>query len=260
MQSGQDLREYEEIAGRERTIGANPHYGGALVDPGHLEAGFPNYIWIGELDGSFTPRLRQLQLDLCNWTPTLMTDDILGTVWSKFAVGFRSVSTALTDRPSDDALSDERHRFVSAAAVREAVRVFDSLGLDLEAFDFFDPDVYRIETAEDVQGFVFWMEAARRRYEVFRKHGYHDYAKTGSGMRWDIAYRKRPSDSAARLSAMKQASARADMPIPLITALVSMIREIEEGKRPMGPENVDELAALFEEHGATSPVHTNEER
>ena len=50
MQAGYNALEFERLVGAERTIVGNPHFGGALVSPGHLEAGFPNTIWIGEWD------------------------------------------------------------------------------------------------------------------------------------------------------------------------------------------------------------------
>ena len=86
MQAGENIHIVEETVGSERTIGADPNYGGALVDPGHLEAGFPNYIWIGEMDGQYTSRLRQLQLDLMHWTPTYVTDNIQGVIWTKICL------------------------------------------------------------------------------------------------------------------------------------------------------------------------------
>ena len=254
MQSGQDLGVYGEIVGLERTIGASPHYGGALVDPGHLEAGFPNYIWIGELDGSLTPRLRRLQRDLSTWTPTFVTDDIWGTVWSKFAAGFQAVATSITDRPSGEALSDISYKLVSGAIIREAVHVFDTLGVRLEAFDFHDPAPFRVEDADDTQGLLFWMKHAWPRHEVFRKNGFHKYVKTGSGMRWDILHRGRASDATARLSVMSEVSSDLGVPIPLITALIRVIQEIEGGTRDMSDENYRHLAAIFEQHGGGLPL------
>jgi 2-dehydropantoate 2-reductase len=250
MQAGMNLPIFEEIVGGERTVGADPNYGGALVDPGHVEAGFPNYIWIGELDGSFTPRLRQLQLDLNNWTPTLMTDNIRGTVWSKFAFGSQIVLSAL----SEQKLASRSQRLVAGAMVREAIRVADALDLELQHFDFFDPDPYRVEDADDTDGVLLWIERAWPRHDVFRQHGHHDYVKTGSGMRWDILYRKRASETTAMMDALRREAERAGVEIPLNLAVLRIIREIESGQRSMTDENFDELSEIIEEEGASLPV------
>lgn len=245
MQAGENIHIVEEIAGSERTIGADPNYGGALVNPGHLEAGFPNYIWIGEMDGQMTPRLRALQLALMHWTPTYMTDNIRGTVWTKFVYGSQILLSALTDKPSGEAMKAPEHRRVAGALVNEAIGVADALGIRLAGFDFFDPDPYRQRAAGNTDALLFWLEYAWPRHEVFRAHGFHQYVKTGSGIRWDIAHRKRGSESTAMMRALTQSAARAGLEMPLNTALLQMIHEVEQGERPLKDENFDELAALI---------------
>lgn len=254
MQAGENLHIVEQVAGSRRTIGADPNYGGALVNPGHLEAGFPNYIWLGEMDGSFTPRLRQLQHDLNYWTPTYLTDNIKGTVWSKFVYGSQIILSALTDRPSGEALNDPLYRRVAGALVRESLGVADALGIRLQAFDFFDPDPYRGSTVEDTEGLLFWLEYAWPRHEVFRKHAYHKFVKTGSGIRWDIAHRKRGSESTSMMESLMRAAAMAGLEMPLNRALIDMIHELESGQRSMQDSNFDELAAFIERHSALPPI------
>jgi len=253
MQAGMNLPTFVSVIGRERTIGADPNYGGALVNPGHLEAGFPNYIHVGELDGRFTPRLRRLREALTHWTPTYMTDNIVGTVWSKFAYGSQIVCTAVTDLPSGEALADRRHRLVAGALVREAIRVSDALGVRLEPFDFFDPAPYRVETAEDADGLLFWIEHAWPRHEVFRKWSNHTFVKTGSGMRWDIAHRRRASETTAMMQALIDEANRAGISMPLNLALLRVIQAIERGERTQSSENFDYLMEVIEREGQTLP-------
>jgi 2-dehydropantoate 2-reductase len=246
MQAGENLHVVEEIAGAERTIGADPNYGGALVAPGHLEAGFPNYIWIGEMDGRFTPRLRQLQLDLMHWTPTYMTDNIRGTVWTKFVYASQIVLSALTDRPSGEAMKEIKHRRIAGALVNEAITVADALGIKLVGFDFFDPAPYRDYGSENDDTLLFWLNYAWSRHEVFREHGYHKYVKTGSGVRWDIAHRKRASESTAFMEALNRAAARAGVEMPLNRALLNIIHQIERGERSLADDNFEEMSAIVE--------------
>ena len=47
-----DLLKEAGVGGEERVIGGIPNYGGALVDPGHLEFVHEGKIELGELDGS----------------------------------------------------------------------------------------------------------------------------------------------------------------------------------------------------------------
>ena len=250
MQAGENIHIVEETVGSERTIGADPNYGGALVDPGHLEAGFPNYIWIGEMDGQYTSRLRQLQLDLMHWTPTYVTDNIQGVIWTKFVYASQILLSALTDRPSGEAMKMREQRLVAGALVNESIQVADALGLRLVGFDFFDPEPYRRNDGGNNDALLFWLEYAWPRHEVFRANGFHKYVKTGSGIRWDIAHRKRGSESTAIMEALMRSASQAHIEMPLNRALVDMIREIESGERPLKDENLDELAAAVRQHGA----------
>jgi 2-dehydropantoate 2-reductase len=254
MQAGMNLPILASVVGPARSIGADPNYGGALVNPGHLEAGFPNYIHVGEMDGRFTPRLRRLREDLTHWTPTYMTDNIVGTVWSKFAYGSQIVCTAITDLPSGEALADPRHRLIAGALVREAIRISDRLGVYLEPFDFFDPDPYRVETAQDAEGLLFWIEHAWPRHEVFRKWSNHTFVKTGSGMRWDIAHRRRASETTAMMQALIDEAGRAGLAMPLNLALLGVIQEIERGERALTAANFDDLLRVIEREGQSLPV------
>jgi len=254
MQAGENLPIFVDVVGAERTIGADPNFGGALVNPGHLEAGFPNYIHIGELDGSITPRLRRLQRDLCHWTPTYMSCNIWGTVWSKFVYGSQIICTAITDKNSGEALEKDDYKLVAGALVGEAIEISDKLGVHLEAFDFFDPGPYRVRTAEDTKGLLFWIRHAWPRHEVFREHSPHKFVKTGSGMRWDITYRRRASESTAMMQALLHHAHEANLPIPLNEALLRVIQEIERSERPLADDNFEDLAAVVANENRTLPV------
>jgi 2-dehydropantoate 2-reductase len=246
MQAGENLHVVEAIVGSERTIGADPNYGGALVAPGHLEAGFPNYIWIGEMDGSFSSRLRQLQLDLMHWTPTYMTDNIRGTVWTKFVYASQIVLSALMDRSSGEAMKEIKHRRVAGALVNEAIQVADALGIRLVGFDFFDPAPYRDYGSENDDTLLFWLDHAWPRHEVFRQYGFHKYVKTGSGVRWDIVHRKRSSESTAFMEALTRAAVQAGLDMPLNQALLNIIHEIERGERSLDDGNFELMSAIIE--------------
>jgi 2-dehydropantoate 2-reductase len=251
MQAGENVHIFEEVVGRERTVAANPHFGGALVDPGHLEAGFPNYVWIGELDGRITPRLQRLQQDLLHWGPTHISDDILAVVWSKFCFGSQTVMTSITDRPSGQELETPRARLVAGELVREAISVAEGHGIELAAFDFFDPSPYVGATSDDASGLHFWIELAWPRHEVFRAHGFHTFVKTGSGMKWDLLYRKRKTETGARVRALRLAADRAGIAIPFNEALLDVVTGIERGDRPMHDDNIDDLGRVIGSAGGT---------
>ena len=249
MQAGENLFIFEDVVGAERTVGADPNYGAALVDPGHLEAGFPNYIWIGELHGHVSDRLRRFQQDFLNWTPTVITDNIVSTVWTKFVYGSQIVLSAITDKTSGEALQRPLTRMVAGEVVREAIKVADALEIQLVGFDFFDPDPYRHASATDASGLHFWIEHAWPRHEVFREHSFHKFIKTGSGLRWDLTYRKRKSEGTAMLHALIRAAEKGGVPVPFNKALLEVISEIENGVRPLSDDNFDDLSRMIAARG-----------
>ncbi len=251
MQAGMNLPTFEQVVGGERTIGADPNYGGVVVGPGRLEAGFPNYIVVGELDGTFTDRLRVLQRDFTYWTPTHMTANIRGAVWSKFVYGSEIQCAAITDRARGDALGPPRHRLVAAAAVQEAMRVADALAIELMPFDFFDPEVYRSFDGRNVENQSFWARHAWPRHEIFRKYGTHAFANTGSIWRWDIVHQHRDSEAASYFDALRAAAKQVGLDVPINAAVVRIIREIEAGVRTMNDENFEELFEIVKAHAGT---------
>lgn len=245
MQAGYNALTFGDIVGQSRTIVANPHFGGALIAPGHLEAGFPNYMWIGEWDGALTERLRQVQQALNHYTPTYMTDNIWGVVWSKFCFGFQTITTSISDRPSGQIFTEEKYKRVAAALVGEALAVAEAMGIDLVGFDFFDPGPYQMAGRGNWDGLIRWIDEAWPRHEVFRAHGFHKFRKTGSGMRFDRQHRKQKSESTARMPALRQLRGKVGIQTPLIDALMHMVEEIETEKRPITQNNLDELHALL---------------
>lgn len=249
LQAGENIFLFEEVVGPERTIGADPNYGAALVNPGHIEAGFPNYIWIGELDGRITPRLQALQQAFLHWTPTCITDNIVGTVWTKFVYGSQIVCTAITDRRSGEALDKPLHKLVAGALVKEAIAVADAHKIKLVGFDFFDHEPYRSNFVEDCSQLFFWIDHAWPRHEVFRSHSFHRFVKTGSGMRWDLMYRKRKTETAAMMHALIRFADQVGVAVPFNRALLRVIEEIEEGKRSLNDQNFSDLAAMIEAEG-----------
>jgi len=73
--------------------------------------------------------------------------------------------------------------------------------------------------------------------------------KKGSGMWWDIVYRHRPSETRWLTGALIERGEQIGVPMPLNTATVNIIYEIEAGKRALGWENIEELAAMIAADG-----------
>ena len=71
------------LPGDRMVMGSIPNYGGALVDPGHIEFVHEGPIQLGELNGAITPRLKALGDALSALTEVQYSDHIWGQIWAK---------------------------------------------------------------------------------------------------------------------------------------------------------------------------------
>ncbi|MFT8244928.1 ketopantoate reductase family protein [Roseomonas sp. BN140053] len=241
------------LGGMERVIGSIPNYGGALVDPGHLEFVHEGPIQLGEMDGRDTPRLRALTAMLASLTTVQLSDNIWGQIWAKEVYFGQIVFTALVDAPIHDTLGVERYARVAGAIVREGVGIAAANGITLQPFDFFDPAVYQPETPADTRRLLDNINKAIWLLRKDQKPTEHRFRKQGSGMWWDIVYRKRKSEVEAMQGKLVAYGDATGADTRLNTKLCQMIYEIEEGRRPLGFGNLDEMERYVAAIGKALP-------
>jgi 2-dehydropantoate 2-reductase len=233
------------IVGTERTIGALPDYGGAYVDPGHLEFVIEGPVYVGELDGRITPRVREVHRLLSEVAECHLLTDIRARIWAKKCFGSQTVASALVDLPYHVVLSDVRAQRVTGPLVREALEVARAHGIDVPGGPFFEPALYFPTTPEDTARLFAWIRAIVEKQARFaiehQGQGTHTYVKQGSGIHWDIVYRKRKSEVRWGHGPLEEKAAQIGVPVPLNATLHRMIYEIEDHERQLGWHNFDEL-------------------
>ncbi len=233
MQNG--LNE-EIIAGRvgaARTVGCFVHFGADYQEPGHILLGNEHPIYYGELDGRSTPRVRMIADTLSAVMPTRVTDNIWGWLWTKMCYASLYFAGALLDVPLHDALQRREHRPTFAAPVREAVAVARALGHT------------RLEQIGDFRPLPFADGYGSEAGAIFDKMATWDgkSLKIFTGIQRDIMVRKRKTEVDHQPGAVAERAARVGVAVPYHHAIIRMIREIEDGRRAMGWDNIDELAA-----------------
>ena len=241
------------LGGMERVVGSIPNYGGALVDPGHLEFVHEGKIQLGEMDGSDRPRLRELTKMLETLTGVQLSDNVWGQIWAKEVYAGQIVFSALADARIHETLGVERYARVAGAVVREGVEIATANGIELEAFDFFDPVLYQPKTPEDTQKLIAKINNAIWLLRKDQDPTKHEFKKKGSGMWWDIVYRKRKSETEAQKSKLIAYGKAAGADTRLTEKLCQLIYEIEDGKRELGFHNYDELEAYVASIGKALP-------
>ncbi|HZO24721.1 MAG TPA: 2-dehydropantoate 2-reductase [Chloroflexota bacterium] len=262
FQNGMNEELIGSIIGPEMVLGGIPDYGGALVDPGHLEFVHPGVAYVGEMDGSITNRAREAQRLLNHHVETELTTNIIGRLWAKQCHMTQVVMTALVDAPINQVLRDEKVRHLGVSIIAEAIRVSDAAGVTLpesgSVGQTIQPTRCRSGTPEDTRRLVddlgIWVESSHRHQEEQEAAGTHRYVKKASGMWWDIYYRKRASETKGISGALIEQADALGVAVPLNKKTVELVYELEEGKRASGTQNLDELYAYAQENGLLLPM------
>jgi len=241
------------LGGEERVIGSIPNYGGALVDPGHIEFVHEGPIQLGEMNGTRSQRLLALAEILGSLTQVQLSDNIWGQIWAKEVYSAQVVFSALVDAPISETLGNERYARVAGAVVREALEIADACGITVEAFDFFDPANYRPSSSADTQKLIDNINHAIWLLKKDQRPQTHQFVKQGSGIWWDIVYRNRPSEVRSSNGKLVDYGRAAGADVRLNEKLNAMIYEIEEGSRRLGFHNYDELEAFVAASGKALP-------
>jgi len=260
LQNGMNEDKITALIGKERVIGALPDYTAALVDPGHLEFTVGGPVYVGELDGATTPRVLEIQRLLSLLTDAKLTNNIIGRVWTKQCYGCWIVMTALVNASTREVWGSDRNRLLCFALVREAVGVADAYGINLEADAYFLPDLIRQRYPEARRSQIAILQVLSDHLnreastQIKPPDPNYQFVKKGSGIWWDIVYRRRQSEVRWLTGRLIELADAAGVPMPLNKKKVSMIYEIEDGTRPMAWENLDELAAYAHELGEPMSV------
>ncbi len=241
------------LGGIERVVGSIPNFGGALVDPGHLEFVHEGPIQLGEMTGAISERVKTLAGMLESLTNVQLSENIWGQIWAKEVYSQQVIFSALADASISQTLGIERYARIAGACVREALEIADANGITLEAFDFFDPANYRPVTRSDTQKLLDNINHAIWLLKKDQKPQQHVFKKKGSGIWWDIVYRKRPSEVGAMSSHLIQYGKQHGADTRLTEKLSTMILEIERGERALGFDNFAELEAYMQSIGKELP-------
>lgn len=243
LQNGLNEHTIAKIIGPERTVGAHINWAADYLDPGRIVHGGEGSFYIGELDGTTTPRLEALHDAFAPFAETLITDNIWGYLWSKHCLASVNYFTALADADVADTLAGEYHRRTAIALVGESVEVAARSGVRLETFDGFRPDLMR---PEDAAG---W-RAAVASFDVLLDTLWRQI-KRRTGIWRDLAVRKRKTEVDLRVTDLVQRGRALDLPMTLNAELADLIHEIEDGRRPLASGNLDQLGTLARSLGRT---------
>lgn len=234
VQNGLNELIIREIVGEDRTVGAFVNFGADYHEPGKIFFGGRGAVVLGELDGSITDRLKQMESIFLKFDKnTKITDDLWGYLWGKEAYGAMLFITALTNEPIADALADKNYRQLYILSAQEVLQVAEKTGIKPRPFNGFEPEAFlNNDVAKMNQSIDALVEFNRKS------------AKTHSGIWRDLAVRKRKTE-VVMFDTILAEGKRVGLTLPFTTRWIEMLHEIEDGQREQSLNNLDELKAEF---------------
>ena len=222
--------------GADRTVGAFVTIPCDYHGPGHIMRGKKGKIWVGELDGKMTDRIKTIRGLLSAACDAFETDNIYGYLWTKQAYGSAAAIAAMVDADTNDVFTHEKYRDLVVDAVIECVKLAEAEGVRLESIPFLpiEPFVKRSTAGREAM------------YKVFQDVAQEDSKnlKTRSGLWRDLWVRKRRTEVPWLTGYAVERGKALGVPTPICEATVKMISELEDGTRSIGWENLDELNQL----------------
>jgi 2-dehydropantoate 2-reductase len=232
-QNGLNESVIADIIGKERVIGCFVNFGADYLEPGVVHYSGHGAVVVGELDGKRTSRIEDIHALMLQFEPkAVLTDNIWGYLWGKLIYGALLFGTALTNDSIADVLANPAYRPVLTQLAHEVGKVAEAQNIVTEAFNGFDPAAFApsAPAAETARSFDEMVVHNRKS------------AKSHSGIWRDLAIRKRKTEVDAQVLPVVEIGQSFGVPTPLAAKVVTMIHEIEDGKRPLDLANLDDLA------------------
>jgi 2-dehydropantoate 2-reductase len=233
MQNGICVDALAEEVGRERAVGCVVGWGSTLVEPGDIEVTSGGEMVIGMPSGQDNVRLELLRLIMDGAFPTRTSTDIIGELYSKLIVNSCITSLgALCGLTLGRMLARRDVRALFIAIMREALAVADALGLRLPAY------AGRLDYHRFLSGSG--RRADLRRWTFLRAFGF-SYRRLRSSSLQSLE-RGRKTEIDWFNGYIQRRGAETNVPTPVNTRVVAMVKEIESGQRRIDIGNIRALS------------------
>jgi len=230
MQNGINPPLLEENVGSDRTVGMGIRMGSRKVAPGHLHTATRGHLYIGHLHGRTTPRLENLAQLFNTVMETEIADNILGVLWSKLTYTCLGYYGSLADASIVTSCADEAARRNLAEFFAEVVSVGTALGARwIRLAEYNPPDFHPNHSIADrlavINEFAGSWKLDDRKGPLRQIQG---------GVKTEVDF---------TLAYVVSEGEKRNIPTPLCRKVLSMIHELEAGKRKLGLQNYAELRA-----------------
>ena len=226
-QNGLNELTISEVVGKGATIGAFVNFGADWHGPGQVLFGNRGAVVVGEIDGTVGGRTEEMHQLLQVFEPdAVLTDNIWGYLWGKLAYGAMLFATAINNDSMADNFANPSRSELWVAIGREVMGLATKRGIQPVGFNGFNPMAY-LPGASDLEA-----QASIEEMAEFNRGS----AKTHSGIWRDLAVRKRKTEVTEQLGVLVKLANEVEYDVPLITTIIDLIHDIEDGVRDMSDE------------------------
>ena len=221
-----------KVLGEDRTMGCFVNFGADWHGPGEILYGNRSAVVVGEIDGAPRQRTHEMHALLQRFEPdAILTDNIWGYLWGKLAYGAMLFATALTPDSMTANFADPRRTIVFDTLGREVMAVAAARDVEPVGFGGFDPAAYLPgKQPAGRQHVIDWLTAFTAQS-----------AKTHSGIYRDLAVRRRRTEVDPQIGIISALGSEAGVATPALEKLVTLVHDIEDGRRPMAFETFQSL-------------------
>ena len=236
LQNGMKNETIAGIVGKERTIGAVVELSGEMFTPGIVQRDTTHtttWFGLGELDGSITPRLKEVQAIMEHVAKIDLTENIEGAKWTKLIANTMLMGfSGLLGLKTWDAAQLPGMKDLAIAAGRESAAVGKALGYQMEPVFGMSAEAFAGATDDVLLG------AMDTLFEHIGKNAttaaIHDHIKG------------RQSEMSHITGVVAAKGIELGIATPVNTASTEIDRRINEGDLEMDPSNFGLLKSMVE--------------
>ena len=231
MQNGINPPLLQEKVGADRTVGMAIRMGCRRVAPGHVQTANRGHLYIGHLHGKTTPQLNALHKLLDAVIDTEISDNILGVLWSKLTYTCLGLFGSLADAALATSCAGDANRRLLAEFLAEVVAVGTANGARfIRLAEYNPPDLHPSNPIEKRLAVV--DEMAKSWKDDERKGPLRQIQK---GI---------PTEVDFTLGYVVREGEKMNIPTPLCRRVLTMIHELEAGKRQLEMKSYAEIHAV----------------
>ena len=231
MQNGISEDALAGVLGRERVAGCVENLAVTLKGPGEIDVTSEGAFILGHIDHKQDERIKLIQPMLDAVQPTRISDNIMGELYAKLMFNACiNALTAINGVSLGKLLAVRKIRSVFIALMQETLSVADAVGIRLA------PAPGGLNLRKLLTGRRLWDQFKRHLILciVGIKHGRIRPSTLQS------LERGRPTEIDYLNGYICDRAAEHAIPVPVNQAVVTMVKEIEAGKRPMTMANMDD--------------------